>query len=88
VCCTNDFSCVADGSIPDLRIVAHKSLLGRVQAPSGLRVPLDLHDDGPLTVEHVDRSDAAPFARLHKGFFHLREHLRQTNWGDRCHRLP
>jgi hypothetical protein len=51
----DDFACVVDGSVPDLGVVAHQSLLGSVQAKSRRGVTLDLHDHGPLTIEHPRR---------------------------------
>jgi len=30
----DDVACIADGSVPDLGVIAHQSLLGRVQATS------------------------------------------------------
>lgn len=47
----DDLACFADGGVADLRILAHERLLGRVESHGGLRMPLDLHDDGPFPVE-------------------------------------
>jgi hypothetical protein len=84
----DDLAGLMDGGVPNPGVIARQSLLGRVQPASDVRVALDLHDDGPLTVEHVDRGDAALFAGPDEGFLHLGKQLGQPTWDYRSYGLP
>jgi hypothetical protein len=84
----DDLACLTDRRLADLRVITHQGLLGGMQATDGVRVAFDLYDGRPLTVEQVDRGDAAFFSGSDEDVLHPAEPLRKPSGNHRGYCLP